>query len=118
MKILSDLFRVFTPIALAEGFVGAPPPPPSKPGFDMKVRAFASKKFSSVLFGKVRRMASVVYITLILLLQQGSWVIGVRVKCEQEAALSRILENNEPQALVLPAGDEANSFISTQIRVR
>ena len=43
MKILSDLFRVFTPIALAEGFVGAPPPPPpSKPGFDMKVRAFAS----------------------------------------------------------------------------
>ena len=89
----------------------------AKSGFDMKVRAFASKKSSLVVEWKVRMMAALVWITFILFLQ-ASWVKGVKGQCEQRAALSRILENNEPQALVLPAGDEANSFISTQIRVR
>lgn len=37
-------------------------------------------------------------------------------KCNQ--AIERVLENNSPQALVIPDEDEANAFTSSQVRIR
>ena len=37
-------------------------------------------------------------------------------KCN--SAIERILESNSPQTLVLPTEDEANSFTSSQVRIR
>lgn len=33
-------------------------------------------------------------------------------------ALQKILDNNWPQTLVIPDSDEANAFMSSQVRVR
>ena len=77
--------------------------------------AFASlSRVPSVVSRKVKTMATLLWIIIGLLLQRA---LGIKDRCEAHATTARILENNEPQALIL-SGDEANSFISTSVHVR